>query len=101
MPRGKKAPVQEGSAHLHGANSKESTKPASEHHGAKGHLLEGIVAGLPKKTMPPVIDGICRGVPKYTPSINDKTTMHVGASATRDDRASFGSGLFPSGKVGH
>jgi len=96
MPRAKKvATVQEGSAHMHSDSKREATHSSAERKG--DHLMEGIVRGVPKRVSPPIIDGIIRGIPKHQTSLHAKETMAIRPSATRDDRAAFGSGLFPSG----
>jgi hypothetical protein len=95
--------IQEGSSvHDHqAASGKHATKAAGEQHTkTKGHLMEGIVAGLPKRNLPVVIDGICRGISKHNAMSLSADTMHVKGSATKDEQASFGSGLFPQGKTG-
>ena len=94
--------VQEGSSiHAHSSGRDHATKAAGEMHTkSKGHLMEGIVAGLPKRNLPVVIDGICRGISKHNGMSLSADTMHVKPSATRDDLASFGSGGFPQGKTG-
>ena len=98
MPRGKKATaVQEGSAQLHGEDRKHGTKPAAE---KKSGLLEGVFTGVPKKVMPPTLDGIVRGVPKYVAKSLAPDTMSVASAPTRVENGAFGSGLFAEGKVG-
>ncbi len=98
MPRTKKASmVQEGSAQLHGENRKDGTKPSQE---KKGGLLEGVFSGVPKKIMPPTLDGIVRGVPKYLNKSLAPDTMSVAAGPTKVENGAFGSGLFAEGKVG-
>jgi len=94
--------VQEGSSvHMHASGRDYATKATGEQHTkTKGHLMEGIVAGVPKRILPVVIDGIVRGIPKYSDRSLDPETMRVKPSATRDDMASFGSGNFAQGKVG-
>jgi len=96
MPRKAKAPmVQEGSAHLD--NKKEMTKASGEkkHHG--GTLMEGIVTGLTKKISPPIVDGIVRGIPRHDRTGMDGQVSSVQASATKDTKGNFGSGIFPEG----
>ena len=95
--------VQEGSSiHDHqAASGKHATKATGEFHTkSKGHLMEGIVAGLPKRNLPVVIDGICRGIPKHNGMSLSADTMHVKSSATKEDSSSFGSGAFAQGKMG-
>lgn len=99
MPRGKKASaVQEGSAQLHGAERKDGTKPSAE---KKSGLLEGVFNGVPKKVMPPTLDGIVRGIPKYVSKSVAPDTMRIAAGPTKVEHGAFGSGLFPEGKVGN
>lgn len=98
MPRGKKATaVQEGSAQLHGEDRKHGTKPAAE---SKSGLVEGVFSGLSKRVMPPTLDGIVRGVPKYVSKSLAPDTMSIAAGPTKMEHGAFGSGLFPEGKVG-
>jgi hypothetical protein len=94
--------IQEGtSVHAHSSGRDHATKATGEFHTkSKGHLMEGIVAGLPKRNLPVVIDGICRGIPKHSGMSLDADTMRVKASATKDEQASFGSGAFAQGKIG-
>jgi len=94
--------IQEGtSVHAHSSGTDHATKATGEFHTkSKGHLMEGIVAGLPKRNLPVVIDGICRGIPKHNRMSLDADTMHVKPSATKDEQASFGSGNFAQGKIG-
>ena len=94
--------IQEGtSVHAHSSGMDHATKAAGEQHTkAKGHLMEGIVAGLPKRNLPVVIDGICRGIPKHNGMSLDADTMRVKASATKVGQSSFGSGNFAQGKMG-
>jgi hypothetical protein len=101
MPRKSKADMAS-SIHEHqAAAGKYETKASGETHTkSKGHLMSGIVSGMPKRNLPLVIDGIIRGCPKYTSHSLSADTMHVKPSATKDNQASFGSGLFPEGKQG-
>jgi len=94
--------VQEGSSvHMHSSGRDYATKATGEQHTkAKGHLMEGIVAGLPKRNLPVVIDGIVRGIPRYSGMSLDADTMRVKPSATKGEQASFGSGNFAQGKTG-
>ena len=94
--------VQEGSSvHMHSSGRDYATKATGEHHTkTKGHLMEGIVTGIPKRILPVVIDGIVRGIPRYSDRSLDPETMRVKASATKDEQSSFGSGMFAQGKLG-
>ena len=97
MPRKAKAPmVQEGSAHLD--NKKEMTKAPTEKKHHTGTLMEGIVVGLTKKISPPIVDGIVRGIPRHNSQGMNGQVHSVHASATKDSKGAFGSGLFPEGK---
>ena len=80
----------ESSKHLD--NTKRSTKAAGE---KPSGLMDGIVTGRPRKVSPPIVDGIIRGIPK---GMSSRGVQSVAASATRDDKASFGAGRFPEGK---
>jgi hypothetical protein len=92
--------AKESSVHEHAAGGEYMTKPSGEKHTkSKGHLMEGIVAGLPCRNMPPTIDGIVRGIPKYCNNSLSADVMKTPASATRDALGSFGAGLFPQGKM--
>ena len=89
------------SVHDHKSGGEYMTKATGENHTkTKGHLMEGIVAGLPKRNLPVVIDGICRGIPRHTGMSLSADTMHVKSSATKEDSSSFGSGAFAQGKMG-
>ena len=63
----------------------------------KGACMEGIVRGIPKRTMNPIVDGIVTGVPrKAHPSV--ATPLEKAApSATKMPSNSFGSGVFQEG----
>ena len=88
--------VQEGSAHLD--NKKHETKAPTEHKHHGGSLMDGIVVGLTKRISPPIVDGIVRGISKHEHRGMDGQVSSVHASATKDSRGAFGSGLFPEGK---
>lgn len=83
--------MQKTSKHLD--NDNKATKATGE--SKSGHLMDGIVAGLPKRVSPPVVDGIFRGMAK---GVRGGAVSSVAASATRNDKGAFGSGLFPEGK---
>lgn len=101
MPRPKKTEAKETDKHLHGMTKGEATKASGEHHTKqRGHLMDGIVVGLQKRTMPPVIDGVVRGVPKYRGDSTIPDMMRTESSATKEPSQNFGSGNFPEGKVG-
>ena len=42
-------------------NTDKATKATGE--SKSGHLMDGIVAGLPKRVNPAIVDGIVRGIP--------------------------------------
>lgn len=83
--------MQKGSKHLD--NDKKATKATGE--SKSGHLMDGIVAGLPKRVSPPVVDGIFRGIAR---GVRGGAVSSVASSATKTDKGAFGSGLFPEGK---
>ena len=74
-------------------NNDKATKATGE--AKSGHLMDGIVAGLPKRVSPPVVDGIIRGIAK---GVRGGAVSSVAASATHTNKDAFGSGLFPEGK---
>ena len=74
-------------------NTGKATKATGE--AKSGHLMDGIVAGLPKRVNPPIVDGIFRGVER---GVKGSAMSTVAASATRADKGAFGSGIFPEGK---
>jgi hypothetical protein len=84
--------MQKSSKHLD--NNNKATKATGE--SKSGHLMDGIVAGLPKRVSPPVVDGIFRGIER---GVRGGAVSSVAASATRADKGSFGSGMFPEGKM--
>jgi hypothetical protein len=83
--------MQKTSKHLD--NDNRATKATGE--SKSGHLMDGIVAGLPKRVSPPVVDGIFRGVAR---GVRGGAVSSVASSATKTDKGAFGSGLFPEGK---
>ena len=101
MGRPKKSEAKETDKHMHSAAKGEATKASAEHHTkAKGHLMEGIVSGIQKRTMPPVIDGVVRGVAKYKSTSLVPDLMRSESGATKQAPQNFGSGNFPDGKIG-
>jgi hypothetical protein len=87
------------SVHGHSSGGEYMTKASGETHTKmKGSLMSGIVAGLPKRNLPVVIDGICRGIPKHNGMSLSADTMHVKSSATKQEQNTFGSGAFAQGK---
>lgn len=97
MPRAKKS---EATKHEHSMGEHHMTKASGEHKSGKGTLMDGIVCGLRTKTMPPIVDGIYRGIPKYHDSSVAADVKKIHASPTDKALGSFGAGLFPEGKVG-
>lgn len=86
--------------HEHASGAEYMTKAVGEKHTSKkGHLMEGIVSGMPKRNMPPTIDGIVRGCPKYFSQSLDADVMKVKGSATTQNHAAFGSGAFAQGHM--
>jgi hypothetical protein len=83
--------MQKTSKHLD--NDNKATKATGE--SKSGHLMDGIVAGLPKRVSPPVVDGIFRGIAR---GVRGGAVSSVASSATKTDKGAFGSGLFPEGK---
>jgi hypothetical protein len=60
-------------------------------------VMHGIVTGIVKGTMKPVVDGIVCGVPFHKRETVAPETMTVAASATKMGADTFGSGLTPQG----
>lgn len=89
--------VKESSSSKHLDSDRKETKAPGEKKHNGGHLMDGIVGGLARRVMPPVVDGIVRGLSKHSPSL-DGMMSKVQASATPQERGSFGSGAFPQGK---
>jgi hypothetical protein len=83
--------MQKSSKHLD--NTNKATKATGE--SKSGHLMDGIVAGLPRRVSPPVVDGIFRGMAK---GVKGSAVSSMASSATRADKGAFGAGLFPEGK---
>jgi hypothetical protein len=101
MPRPKKSDSKPTDAQQHGENKAVATKASMEQHTkAKGHLMEGIVGGIQKRTLPPVIDGVIRGVPKYKSDSLVPDMMRSDQGATKIPSQNFGSGFFADGQVG-
>jgi hypothetical protein len=75
-------------------NTDKATKATGE--SKSGHLMDGIVAGLPKRVNPAIVDGIVRGISK---GVKGNGVSTVQASATRNEKGAFGSGNFPEGKM--
>jgi hypothetical protein len=75
-------------------NTNKATKATGE--SKSGNLMDGIVAGLPKRVSPAIVDGIVRGLPK---GAGNSGMSSVVASATKNDKGAFGAGSFPEGKM--
>lgn len=75
-------------------NDNKATKATGE--SKSGNLMDGIVAGLPKRVSPAIVDGIVRGISK---GMKSSTVSSVQASATKSERGAFGAGQFPEGKL--
>jgi len=84
--------MQKSSKHLD--NTNKATKATGE--SKSGHLMDGIVAGLPKRVSPPVVDGIFRGVER---GVRGGAMSSIASSATRSEKGAFGAGAFPEGKM--
>jgi hypothetical protein len=75
-------------------NTGKATKATGE--SKSGNLMDGIVAGLPKRVSPAIVDGIVRGIPK---GAGNTGMSSVAPSATKNDKGAFGAGNFPEGKM--
>ena len=64
-----------------------------------GHVMDGIVGGLPRHVSPVVVDGIVRGIPKHSQGGVKADVSKVQASATPKGKGMFGSGAFPEGHM--
>jgi hypothetical protein len=84
--------MQKTSKHLD--NNNKATKATGE--SKSGNLMDGIVAGLPRRVNPAIVDGIIRGVPK---GMMSGAVASVASSATKNDKGAFGAGNFPEGKM--
>jgi hypothetical protein len=84
--------MQKTSKHLD--NTNKATKATGE--SKSGNLMDGIVAGLPKRVNPAIVDGIVRGIPK---GAGKGAVSSVDASATKNEKGAFGAGNFPEGKM--
>jgi phage tail tape-measure protein len=84
--------MQKTSKHLD--NTGKATKATGE--SKSGNLMDGIVAGLPKRVSPAIVDGIVRGIPRGS---GGSAVSTVAASATKSDKGAFGAGSFPEGKM--
>jgi hypothetical protein len=84
--------MQKTSKHLD--NTNKATKATGE--SKSGNLMDGIVAGLPKRVSPAIVDGIVRGLPK---GAGNTGMSSVAPSATKNTQGAFGAGNFPEGKM--
>lgn len=84
--------MQKTSKHLD--NTNKATKATGE--SKSGNLMDGIVAGLPKRVNPAIVDGIVRGIPRGTTNSAMSTCT---PSATKNSKGAFGAGNFPEGKM--
>ena len=85
--------MQKTSKHLD--NTNKATKATGE--SKSGNLMDGIVAGLPKRVNPAIVDGIVRGIPRGTGM--KSAVSSCTPSATKNSRGAFGAGNFPEGKM--
>ena len=84
--------MQKTSKHLD--NTNRATKATGE--SKSGNLMDGIVAGLPKRVNPAIVDGIVRGISKGS---GMGAVSTVAPSATKNDKGAFGAGVYPEGKM--
>ena len=75
-------------------NTDKATKATGE--SKSGNLMDGIVAGLPKRVNPAIVDGIVRGISKGS---GMGAVSTVTPSATKNDKGAFGAGSYPEGKM--
>ena len=75
-------------------NTDKATKATGE--SKSGNLMDGIVAGLPKRVNPAIVDGIVRGISKGS---GKGAVSTVAPSATKNDKGAFGAGNYPDGKM--
>lgn len=68
-----------------------------------GSVMGGIVRGVEKRTMRPIVDGIVSGVPRKAKPSAATPTEACMASATKVPHAAFGSGIYGegAGRPGH
>jgi len=75
-------------------NDNKATKATGE--SKSGNLMDGIVAGLPKRVNPAIVDGVVRGIAK---GVRGSAVSTVHASATKNEKGAFGAGAYPEGKL--
>jgi hypothetical protein len=86
------------SSSKHLDSDRKETKASGEKKHGSGTLMDGIIGGLGRRVQPPIVDGIVRGLSKnVNPDLGGQMSR-VQASATPQERGSFGSGAFPQGK---
>jgi hypothetical protein len=102
MPRKAATKIQDASSslHDHSAGKGHTTHASGERKHGKSTLMAGIVSGMPKKNLPPTLDGIIRGVAKHNGTSLSADTMHVKGSATKQEEGAFGAGAFAQGQMG-
>lgn len=61
------------------------------------HVMGGIVRGVEKRTMRPIVDGIVSGLPRKAMPSAATPTEACRASATKVPHAAFGSGIYGEG----
>lgn len=84
------------SSSKHLDSDRKETKASGERKHNGGTLMDGIVGGIGKRVMPPVVDGIVRGISQGMGSNGQMSRVAPGA--TPQERGSFGSGAFAQGK---
>lgn len=87
--------MQKSNKHLD--SDKKATVASGER--KSGHVMDGIVGGLPRRVSPVVVDGIVRGIARQMPVGVKADTSKVQASATPKGKGMFGSGAFPEGHM--
>lgn len=85
--------MQKSSKHLD--SDKKATVASGER--KAGHVMDGIVGGLPRRVSPVVVDGIVRGIAPGSSSGIAADVCSVAKSATPKGKGTFGSGAFPEG----
>ena len=63
-------------------------------------VMGGIVRGVEKRTMRPIVDGIVSGIPRKAKPSAATPVESCMISATQIDTAAFGSGIFGEGAGG-
>ena len=78
-------------------SDKKATMASGER--KSGHVMDGIVGGLPRRVSPVVVDGIVRGISRRAVVGVAADVCSVVKSATPHNRGMFGSGAFPEGHM--